>query len=190
MAVVYAISGSRPVGRIGLGDSRWVYYSEDPHRAAVSKVAIDGGQPVAVRTDTAARPAISRDGSALYWLVELLAGSGLADYEIRTARPEDGPARTLARIPASRVPIWLMMQPVISPDGKWLALPLVDNGTSNIWAISTADGTFRQLTDFGRRATFIARRLSWSSDSRSIFAALGEGEADVVLLAGVVSSGR
>ena len=55
------------------------------------------------------------------------------------------------------------------PDGKWLALPLVDNGTSNIWAVSTADGTFRQLTDFGRRATFIARRLSWSSDSRSVF---------------------
>jgi Tol biopolymer transport system component len=171
-------------------DSRWVYYSEDPRRAAVSKVAIDGGQPIDVQTDAATRPAISRDGSALYWLVELLAGSGLADYEIRTASPENGPARVLAHIPASRVPIWLMIQPVISPDGKWLALPLVDNGTSNIWAVSTADGTFRQLTDFGRRATFIARRLSWSSDGRSIFAALGEGEADVVLLAGIVSSGR
>jgi serine/threonine protein kinase/Tol biopolymer transport system component len=171
-------------------DSRWVYYSEDPHRTGVSKVAIDGGQSVEVRTDTATRPAISRDGSALYWLVELLAGSGLADYEIRTASPEDGPARALAHIPARRVPIWLMIQPVISPDGKWLALPLVDNGTSNIWAVSTADGTLRQLTDFGRRATFIARRVSWSCDSRSIFAALGEGEADVVLLAGVVSPGR
>ena len=172
------------------GDSRWVYYSEDPHRSAISKVLISGGQPVAVRTDTAARPAISRDGSALYWLVELVAGSGLADYEIRTASPENGPARTLARIPGSRVPIWLMIQPVISPDGKWLALPLVDNGTSNIWAVSTAEGTFHQLTDFGRGATFIARRLAWSSDSRSIFAAVGEGEADVVLMAGVVSPGR
>ena len=115
---------------------------------------------------------------------------GLADYEIRTATPESGSARTLARIPGRRVPIWLMMQPVVSPDGKWLALPLVDNGTSNIWAVSTADGTFRQLTDFGRRATLIARRVSWSSDGRSVFAALGEGEADVVLLAGVVARGR
>jgi eukaryotic-like serine/threonine-protein kinase len=172
------------------GDGRWVYYSEDPHRQVVSKVSVDGGQPVAVRTDTSARPAISRDGSTLYWLVELLAGSGLADYEIRTATPESGSARTLARIPGRRVPIWLMMQPVVSPDGKWLALPLVDNGTSNIWVVSTADGTFRQLTDFGRRATLIARRVSWSSDGRSVFAALGEGEADVVLLAGVVSRGR
>ena len=168
-------------------DGRWVYYSEDPSRPVVSKVSIDGGQPVVVRTDTSARPAISRDGSTLYWLVELLAGSGLADYEIRSASPEDGPARTLVRIPGRRVPIWLMIQPVVSPDGKWLALPLVDNGTTNIWAVSTADGTLRQLTDFGRRATFIARRLSWASDSRSIFAALGEGESDVVLLAGVVA---
>ena len=168
-------------------DGRWVYYSEDPSRPVVSKVSIDGGQPVVVRTDTSTRPAISRDGSTLYWLVELLAGSGLADYEIRTASPEDGPARTLVRIPGRRVPIWLMIQPVVSPDGKWLALPLVDNGTSNIWAVSTIDGTLRQLTDFGRRATFIARRLSWASDSRSIFAAVGEGESDVVLLAGVVA---
>jgi len=168
-------------------DGRWVYYSEDPSRPVVSKVSIDGGQPVVVRTDTSTRPAISRDGSTLYWLVELLAGSGLADYEIRTASPENGPPRTLVRIPNRRVPIWLMMQPVVSPDGKWLALPLVDNGTSNIWAVSTVDGTLRQLTDFGRRATFIARRLSWASDSRSIFAAVGEGESDVVLLAGVVA---
>jgi Tol biopolymer transport system component len=83
-----------------------------------------------------------------------------------------------------------MMQPVVSPDGKWLALPLVDNGTTNIWAVSTVDGTFRQLTDFGRRATFIARRLSWASDNRSIFAAVGEGESDVVLLAGVVAGSK
>jgi serine/threonine protein kinase/Tol biopolymer transport system component len=168
-------------------DGRWVYYSEDPSRPVVSKVSVDGGQPVVVRTDTSTRPSISRDGSTLYWLVELLAGSGLADYEIRSASPETGPARTLVRIPGRRVPIWLMMQPVVSPDGKWLALPLVDNGTTNIWAVSTADGTFRQLTDFGRRATFIARRLSWASDNRSIFAAVGEGESDVVLLAEVVA---
>jgi len=171
-------------------DSRWVYYSEDPRRLAISKVSIDGGEPTLVRADTATRPAISSDGSSLYWVVELLAGSGLANYEIRTASPENGPARVLVRIPGRRVPIWVMIQPVISPDGKWLALPLVDNGTSNIWAISTADGTIRQLTDFGNQPTFIARRLSWSSDGRSVVAALGQGESDVVLLSGVVTAGR
>jgi hypothetical protein len=120
----------------------------------------------------------------------LLAGSGLADYEIRMASPESGPARTLVRIHGRRVPIWLMIHPAISPDGKSLALPLVDNGTTNIWTVSTTDGALRQLTDFGRRSTFIARRVSWSSDGRSVFAALGEGESDIVLLAGLAARDR
>jgi len=52
-------------------------------------------------------------------------------------------------------------------------------------------GTLRErrcvrLTDFGRRPTFITRRLSWSSDGRFVFAAVGEGDADVVLLDGLL----
>ena len=161
------------------GDSRWVYFSEDPRRLTVSKIPADGGDPTPVRTDTATRPAISRDGLTLYWVVELLAGSGLADYEIRMASPESGPARTLVRIPGRRVPIWLMIHPAISPDGKSLALPLVDNGTTNIWAVSTTDGALRQLTDFGRRSTFSRRvcgpRMGDRCSPRS------RGESDRVL---------
>jgi hypothetical protein len=33
----------------------------------------------------------------------------------------------------------------------------------------------------GRSTTFIARRVSWSSDGRSIVAAVGEGDADIVV---------
>jgi hypothetical protein len=40
----------------------------------------------------------------------------------------------------------------------------------------------KQLTDFGQRPTFIARRVSWSVDGKFVFVALGEGDADVVLL--------
>jgi Tol biopolymer transport system component len=93
------------------------------------------------------------------------------------------PAR---RIPGSRVPAWQITNPVISPDGKWLALPLTDNGATNLWLLSTADGSLRQITDFGQRRTFICRRVSWSSDGKFIFAALGEGDADVVLLDGLM----
>jgi hypothetical protein len=39
-----------------------------------------------------------------------------------------------------------------------------------------------RITDFGRQATFITRRVSWSSNGHSIYAAVGKGEADVVLL--------
>ena len=65
---------------------------------------------------------------------------------------------------------------MISPDGKWLALALLDGVTSNLWALSTSTGQLRQLTDFGERPTFITRRVSWSSDGRFIFAAVGEGD--------------
>jgi Tol biopolymer transport system component len=91
----------------------------------------------------------------------------------------------LARIPARRVAPWHVFQPVISPDGKWLALALLDGVTSNLWAVSTSTGELRQLTDFGEQPTFIVRRVSWSSDGRFIFAAVGEGDSDVVWLEGL-----
>jgi len=77
------------------------------------------------------------------------------------------------------------MQPVLSPDVKWLAMLLTDGPTTNLWAQSTDGGRMRRITDFGTQATFITRRVSWSSDGKSIYAAVGEGEADIVLLSNV-----
>jgi hypothetical protein len=37
------------------------------------------------------------------------------------------------------------------------------------------------------RATFIARRVSWSSDGRAILAPVGEGDADIVLIEGLIT---
>jgi Tol biopolymer transport system component len=113
--------------------------------------------------------------------------SGGSDYEVRAATPETGPSRIIARIPARRIPLWQLVHPVISPDGKWLAFPLTDGFATNIWTLPTSGGPLRQITDFGQRPTFIARRISWSADGRSIFAALGEGDADVVLLRGLAA---
>jgi len=62
-----------------------------------------------------------------------------------------------------------------------------DGFTTNIWALSATTGEWRQITDFGDRPTFIARRVSWSSDGRSIFAAVGEGDSDIVLLEGLMN---
>jgi hypothetical protein len=36
------------------------------------------------------------------------------------------------------------------------------------------------------RRTFIARRVSWSNDNKYIFAAVGEGDSDIVLLDNLV----
>ena len=173
------------------GDSKWLYYAESsPVRNTGSfrmmKTPIEGGATVLVRSDNARGPATAPDGSALYYVVPLQNLNGLLDYELRAARPEDGPSKLLARISGERVPIWQGLHPVISRDGKWLVTPLDDGAGTNIWTISTADGKLRRITNFGAKRTFIARRVSWSSDGKWLFAAVGEGDADIVQMDGLL----
>jgi dipeptidyl aminopeptidase/acylaminoacyl peptidase len=164
-------------------DGRWVYYA-DTSAGALNKISASGGAPVNVRSDPA-RNTIAVHGDTLYYVVERALVDGQPEFEIRAATPESGPSRLLARIPASRVAPWQIVNPALSPDGRWLALPLTDGYTTNIWALATADGAWRQVTDFGERAVFIARRVSWSADGSSIVAAIGEGDADIVLFDGL-----
>ncbi|HJS97820.1 MAG TPA: DPP IV N-terminal domain-containing protein, partial [Terriglobales bacterium] len=169
-------------------DSHWLYYSQDSPTAAsrqshTLKIKVDGGAPVVVRSDFARGPAVSASG--MYYVVPQQNVSGALDYEVRSAHPESGPSRLLLHIPASRVPIWQGMHPVLSHNEKWLALPLNDAFGTNLWLLSTADARLRQLTDFGERRTFIARRVAWSPDDRFLYAAVGDGDADVVLLQGL-----
>jgi serine/threonine protein kinase len=173
------------------GDSKWLYYADsspvrDTGSFRLMKARAEGGPVVVVRSDNARAPALAPDGSALYYLVPLENLNGLLDYELRVARPEDGPSKLLARISGERVPIWQGLQPVISRDGKSLVLPLDDGQGTNIWVASTADGKLRRITDFGQKRTFIARRISWSSDGKWVFAAVGEGDTDIVQMDGLL----
>jgi Tol biopolymer transport system component len=186
-------SNLRNVANPGLGpawshDGRWLYYSTRRGPAApdavLRKVAPGGGTAITV-TKERLRNVIGSDGTTLYYTFERPLVDGTPEFEIRAASPEDGPFRVVARIPASRVPLWQIVNPALSPDGKWLAQALTDGLTTNIWTLSTSTGEWRQITDFGGRATFIARRVSWSSDGGSIFAAVGEGDADIVMLEGI-----
>jgi hypothetical protein len=155
----------------------------------MKKVPVDGGPAVTVRTERL-RSVVGLHGATLYYLFQRPLVDGTPEFEIRSATPEAGPFSVLGRIPASRVPIWQIVSPALSPDGKWLAQALTDGFTTNVWALSTTTGEWRQITDFGERATFIARRVSWSSDGRSILAAVGEGDSDIVLLQGLTNGGR
>jgi hypothetical protein len=157
--------------------------------AVLKKMPVDGGPPVAVTTEPL-RNVIGLHGTTLYYTFERPLVDGTPEFEIRVATPEDAPFRVLARIPGSRVPIWQIVNPALSPDGKWLAQALTDGFTTNLWVLSTTTGEWRQITDFGERATFIARRVSWSSDGRSILAAVAEGDSDIVLLEGLTNVGR
>jgi Tol biopolymer transport system component len=191
-------SNLRNIANPGLGpawspDGRWVYYATRGGAAAteivLKKVPVDGG-PAATVTTERLRNVIGVYGNTLYYSFERPLMDGTPQFEIRAATPENAPFRVLARIPAARVPIWQIVNPALSPDGKWLAQALTDRFTTNVWALSTTTGEWRQVTDFGERTTFIARRVSWSSDGRSILAAVGEGDSDIVLLEGLTAIGR
>jgi hypothetical protein len=124
---------------------------------------------------------IGSDGTTLYFMVDRTLTDGIAGFEIHAATPEDAPSRVIARIAAGRAPQWQIINPTLSPDGLWLAMPLTDGVTTNIWTLSTSTFGWRQVTDFAPQPTFIARRVSWSADGRSLLAAVGAGDADIVL---------
>jgi Tol biopolymer transport system component len=166
-------------------DSRWLYFSPPGQNAfRIEKVSPAGGPNQLVREEGRA-PAVDAEGK-LFFAMNLPALNGLSDIEILVANPENGPAQKLARISGSHLSSsGLLMQPVLSPDGKGLAVLLTDGPTTDIWVQPTAGGPMRRVTDFDRQATFITRRVSWSSDGHSIYAAVGKGEADIVLLSNV-----
>jgi serine/threonine protein kinase/Tol biopolymer transport system component len=162
-------------------DSRWVYFSPPSQNGfRIEKASPAGGPNVLVREE-GQRPAIDAEGR-LFFTGNLPALNGLSDLQILAANPETGPPQKVARISGSRLSDWLLMQPVLSPDGKWLSVLLTDGPTTDIWEQPTTGGPMRRITDFGRQTTFITRRVSWSSDGRSIYAAVGRGEADIVLM--------
>lgn len=163
-------------------DSKWLYVSSPSETGfRIEKIASDGDpKPVLVQKD-GQKPAVAPDGT-LYFVITLPARNGVSDMEIHKAKPDNAEATVLTRISGSRLSIGVLMQPVISPDGKWLALILSDGPRTDIWAQPTDGGPMRRITDFGNQATFIARRLSWSTDGKHIYAAAGKGESDIVLL--------
>ena len=168
-------------------DGRWVYYSRDTgNTICIEKLAIDGGPAIPIRCDNANASAPTADG-ALYFVNLLLKTNGIVDHEIRRARPENGPSEVLARVAGSRVPFNRRhLVPVLSPDGQWLTFQLSDGATSNIWVLPTNGEAMRPLTDFGERSVVIARSVSWSPDSKYVYAAVADTDADIVLLDGLV----
>ena len=168
---------ARGLGLTWSPDAQWVYYAD---AGVLYKAPAAGGSPARVR-EGPVRNVIGFDGKTLYFMVDRTLTDASPAFEIHAASPEDAPSRVLVRIPASRAPQWQIINPSLSPDGQSLAMPLTDGVTTNIWTLSTATAQWRQITDFGDRPIFIARRVSWSADGRSIIAAVGEGDADIVV---------
>jgi len=169
-------------------DGSWLYFSDNAAEGLrIRKMRVDGGgEPVVVRTDNAIGCNQSPAGDALYYAKILTQATGAWDFELRVASPEDGPSRVIGLVSGARVPATAInFHAFVSPDGKWLAMPLLDGSTTNIWAISTDRGEWRKLTDFGQRNVVIARRIAWSADGQHIYAPVSDVDADIVLLDGL-----
>jgi Tol biopolymer transport system component len=177
-------SGSREFVHQGIAavwspQGRWLYYTTGQQAdACIHKIPAAGGPPADVRCG-AMSMGVSSDGSTIYYTTAIA-----RQNEIFKARPENAPGQLLVRYPLSRIP-FVPTGYALSPDNRWLAVPLKDAGTTNIWIISTADGTFRQITDF-RRPTLIARQVSWSPEGKFIYAAVVDIDADIMSFDGLL----
>jgi Tol biopolymer transport system component len=171
------------------GDGRWVYYtSERDGIQQIEKVPAEGGTPILVRSH-AASGALTRDGETLYHVHPPRSDrlGSVWEVEMCSAAIGGGSSSIMARISSARVPLRRdLFQPFLSPDGRWLAAPLTDGATSNVWLWPTSGEPMRALTDFGDRPITIARSVSWSGDSRHLYAAVAETESDVVLWDGLL----
>ena len=170
---------------------QWLYYTpvrDGPQ--CLERIFVESGEVEVVKSKCwAPGTAVTADGSTLYFIHRLRSEIfGLwGDSEICRAQMGDGPSHVMARIPASRVPTSpLMLQVFLSPDGKSLALPLIDGQTTNLWLLPTTGEPMRRVTDFGNRPIVISRSVSWSADSQYLYAAVAETETDIVLFNGLI----
>jgi Tol biopolymer transport system component len=166
-------------------DGQWVYFTRSSRK--LERVEIASGAIATVRSSGAISPTLSREGGALFFIRPCEAQFGaIGESEVCRALPEDGPAQALARIANARVPLAPRLQAnvQVSPDGRHLATVLMDGTTANIWLIPTDGSPMYAVTDFGDRSVSISRAISWAPDSQTIYAAVADTDADIVLLEG------
>jgi serine/threonine protein kinase/WD40 repeat protein len=172
-------------------DGVWLYYWRlEGEPRSVDRMSIDGGTVESVhRGGELSLPAISRDGTTLFLAESPVAptrgwfGTGFLEF-VRCTPPGSAGER-LARVAGQRMPA-RMPTFVLSPDESCLATSLIDGGTSNLWLVPTDGGPMKPVTDFGERSVVIARSVSWSADSQSLYAAVAEIGTDIVLLNGLL----
>ena len=62
----------------------------------------------------------------------------------------------------------------------------MDAATANLWKRPADGGELQRATDFRDRATFIVRQVTWSPDSKFLYAAIADVDADVVSISGLL----
>ncbi|HEY9462473.1 MAG TPA: protein kinase, partial [Vicinamibacterales bacterium] len=171
-------------------DGRWLYYWHLEEPRGIERLSIDDGTVESIQMGgELILPAISRDGATMFLAqsatATMVGGFGTGFTEFVRCSPPANAGERLARVPGQRIP-GRIATVVMSPDGRNIATSLHDGGTANLWVIPTDGGPMKPVTDFGERTVMIARSVSWSADSQSLYAAVAEIGTDIVLLNGLL----
>ena len=171
-------------------DGRWLYYWHLEEPRGIERLSIDDGTVESVQMGgELTLPAISRDGATMFLAqtatATMVGGFGTGFLEFVRCSPPASAGERLARVPGHRVP-GRIATCVMSSDERYLATSLYDGGTANLWVMPIDGGPMKPVTDFGERAVTIARSVSWSADSQSLYAAVAEIGTDIVLLNGLL----
>jgi Tol biopolymer transport system component len=165
-------------------DGRWLYYMPalEWH---IRRIPISGGLSELVRRgpDAGVMAATEKE---LFWANRVI-HEDVSYWETRRGALEGEEGRLLARIAVDRLPVSRSFYGgTLSPDRRFLAIPLLDGGTTNIWLIDAERGGLQPATDFAGEPTLISRRVSWTPDSQAVVAAVAHRHSDVILLDGLL----
>lgn len=165
-------------------DGRWIYYMP-PSEWDIRRIPIAGGLSELVRQGPDL-VIMSVTETELFW-ADRVTEDDVPYWQMRRGRLEGGEGRLLGRVATDRIPVSrTFITGTLSPDRRFLALPLLDGSTTNIWLIDAEGGGLRPATDFAGEPTLISRRVSWTPDSQSIVAAVAYRHSDVILLDGLL----
>ena len=150
----------------------------------VLRIPVNGGEPTtALRGNEAA--VLSVTDHEIFW-AECAVVDDVPFWEVRRGPIDGGRGRPLTRVAMQRMPVSpAFANGTLSPDGKFLALPMMDDVSANVWLIGAETGDLRRITEFNE-PTVIVRRVSWTPDSRWIYAAVARQNSDVILLDGLL----
>ena len=153
-------------------DSKWVVYNGF-HSGVISlsKVPIDGGEPIRLTSEWSIRPAISPDGKLIAYLKMNETRRRVEASLMPFAGGE--PIKVFPNMP---VPDFLLMQ--WSPDGQALHYIYKVDGASNIWSQPLDGGSPKLLTHFKSDTIF---RFAWSQDGKTLALDRGATISDIVL---------
>ena len=166
-------------------DGRWLYYMTPSADWDIRRIPTGGGASELVRPGPDS-VVISVTETELF-RGERVIEDDARYWEMRRGPLEGGEERSLGRVETNRIPVSrTFITGTLAPDRRFLALPLMDGPTANIWLVDAEGAGLRPATDFAGEATLISRRVSWTPDSQSVVAAVARCHSDVILLDGLL----